>query len=224
MSTKTKASLRPSSKTVIVDCDHTLFNTTALKERLRQSARKFGVSAELFDTIYQQIVSRVATEYGWDPIDQAQGLAQALDKPDLAGPLAHALEQVLEDVRGFIYQDVQHFLATLKKMGAILILVSRGYPNWQNKKIDASGIRQFFTRVIITPAFKKEVIASKIRKNDQIVLIDDNAAEIKLVRDNLPAIKIIQIIRPSGKYRQEADGALVVRTLGEALKYFKSSV
>ncbi len=205
--------------TVLVDFDHTLFNTTLLTIRLRQAAASLGVDQEIFKSSYDAVVSQIESQYGYDPAEQANLIVRALGRSELAGPLRKKFQQTLDSGQDYLYPDSIEFLSKLKELGATVILLSRGQFEWQSRKIDSVGIKRLFNRVEITPTSKADLIAHKIRRDDRMIFITDNSSEIEFVKDRLSYVEIIQIIRPEGKYQSRVEGVPFVRNLHEALDY-----
>ena len=67
---------------------------------------------------------------------------------------------------------------------------------------------------MITPQNKSIILKTSIILDAPAYLITDNASEIETLRDM--KMKIIQLVRPDGKYRREAAGVACVQTLEQA--------
>lgn len=199
--------------TIIVDLDHMLINTELLKLKMRQALESLGVSENLFNSTYEQTVNRNYNRYSYDADTHAKLIAQSLGKPELESQIANSLYGAVERTENLVYEDVPEFLSHARSAGAALILLTRGDDKWQNKKIDAGRLRQLVDRVVIAPESKGEVLRSQLRSDSQTFFISDNAQEIDAI-EGVP-IKMIQLLRPEGKYQSQAEGVPVCRSLNQ---------
>lgn len=206
--------------TIIIDLDHTLLNTSLLKVKMFRALQQFGVSQELFDRTYEKTVSRDERQYSYDAAVHGRNIAADLGKPELADPISQQLNRAIESTENLVYEDVFDFLQQARKAGAVIVLLTRGDPKWQQAKIEAAGLRKYVDRVVVAPESKGEVLRSQIRPDAQTFFVTDNAQEI----DALEGIKlkVIQLIRPEGKYQQEAQDVPVCRTLNQVWQVIKS--
>lgn len=199
--------------TIIVDLDHMLINTELLKLKMRQALEPLGVSQILFESTYQQTVDRYDNRYSYDAQTHAELIAQSLGKPDITGQLTQRLYGAVDHTENLVYDDVREFLANARAVGASIILLTRGDDKWQNKKIDAGGLRELVDRVVVAPESKGEVLRSQLRPDPQTFFISDNAQEIEAI-EGVP-ITMIQLLRPEGKYQSQAEGVPVCRSLNQ---------
>lgn len=199
--------------TIIVDLDHMLLNTELLKLKMQQGLEPFGVSKQVFQETYQQIVNRHDNKYSYDAPTHSQVITQVLKKPELEQDILKSLNSAPEHTQNFLYDDVKDFLIHARGKGASIIILTRGDDAWQNKKIDAAGLRKYVDRIVIAPESKGEVLRSQLRPDANSYFISDNSQEIEAI-EGVP-ITMIQLLRPEGKYQAKAQGVPVCHTLNQ---------
>lgn len=199
--------------TIIVDLDHMLLNTELLKLKMFEQVEPMGVDKELFDKTYQDTVTAHENRYAYDAPTHAEKLALGLGKPELAQEIIKKLNDAVGQTENLVYEDVPEFLTNAKGAGAVIILLTRGNPDWQNKKIEVTGLRKHVDRVVIAPESKGEVLRSQLRPDQNTFFITDNADEIEGMQG--VKVNIVQLIRPEGKYQKEAENVPVARTLNQ---------
>lgn len=103
------------------------------------------------------------------------------------------------ELKELLFPDAPLFLHYLKTNGQKLILLSRGETEFQNKKIDAAGIAEFFDEIIITSDDKesalKKVLAG-FKSEEHVWFINDKIEETKKVIEHWPYLKPILKISP----------------------------
>lgn len=200
---------------VVVDFDHTLAKTTLLKEKMRGLVETLGVTDQIFDKAYVGVRP-------YNHKRHAQVIAQLLNrskKEELE--IATAITEALRDFVQCIYEDAKRFLLELKLKEAKTILLTYGDQDWQQAKIEASGLGSLFDDIIVTPVDKLTVFnqwATNNRfENQRVYFISDNAKEIQPIIETLPSIRVIQIVRADGKYQDKVNHIPVCQTLDEVL-------
>ena len=119
----------------------------------------------------------------------------------------HAMKKILTQSRELaeselaklLLPDAFLFLHYLKTSNHKLILLSLGDLEFQNKKINATGIANFFDEIIITPD-SKELILEKILKQfdgeKDIWFVNDKIKETKKIIQYHPKLKPILKMSP----------------------------
>ena len=109
-----------------------------------------------------------------------------------------------DKIKDLLFPDAVYFLDFLKKTGQPLILLSLGEDNFQQMKIDITGIARFFNSIHITVVAKEEAmskILEEFKNEENIWFINDKIEETKKVIQLFPQLKPILKISP--KFSEE---------------------
>lgn len=208
--------------TYILDLDHTLLNTTALKRAMQESLRPFGGSGELFEKSYAATVSAIPGQYDYD-ISRHASIISEMTGADAALVRA-ALENVLQHIDKFLFPDAISFLQWVKEKGAVLLL-TWGNPHWQEQKVQHSSIRDMFVRCVYTEKDKHNVALAIDAPQAEWIFINDNPKEIKFMLTQYPEATHLRVKRPEGKtFPAEVDQLDVptFASLAETKKYLEA--
>ena len=153
-------------KKLVIDFDYTVFNTTAMRQAFVDVlVANHDISPEMYHAAERQIVE---THGGY--LLDAHLAALAVDAEEQAIMMRHCLE-VLKGAGQWIYSDVKVALEAARESGVHVTLLSLGDPQWQELKIDASGIAQWCDEVLVTASPKVEQAAVFV--GDDIVCVND---------------------------------------------------
>lgn len=170
---------------LIVDLDHTLLDTTALKAAL---AKSLGLSVHDWDAAYTKAVE----DYGgiFNPEDFLAGVAT--DQRE-------AFYATLKKAQQFLYPDSIAFLKQALTDGWAVQILTFGNPSWQQQKMQNI---QWPTGVecVATDGLKPKLLQEFA--NETLVVIDDNAKEIDAIKQAYPTTVAYWMRRPNGKYRE----------------------
>lgn len=181
---------------VIIDFDHTLFNTEAFKQDLAAALIPFGVTPAQYRETYPQALQVRHGEFGYRPEAHVEILARAGLVTDKAAA-TRALEEVVTNSQRYIYPDTKDFLSRLVGLNVKLILASRGDREFQMRKITSSGVDRFFHAVHTTPQLKVALFPHLLPQGaKRIYLIDDSVEELRAVFERYPEIVPILKRRP----------------------------
>ncbi len=181
---------------IIIDFDHTLFNTEAFKHDLAGALAPFGVTAAQYAETYPSALQVRHGEFGYRPEAHVEILARAGVVSDRAGA-TKVLEEVVTNSQRYLYPDTKDFLSRLVGLNVKLILASRGDREFQMKKITSSGVDRFFHAVHTTPALKVALFPHILPANARrAFLIDDSVEEIRAVLERYPEVIPILKRRP----------------------------
>ncbi len=187
---------------IFIDFDDVLFNTRDFSAYLKEFFAKAGISQELFQ------------QYYYDPVAQAngnvklfnpEGLLARLEKYEkikVAGIRAE-LNTQLQDLRRFVFADVQAFLVAMGKEN--LYVVSFGLPSFQQRKFIGSGLSELVESCVVTENLKAQAVAQlieevPIKPTEKIIFIDDRIEQLEDVKKKHPAILTIFLCRKEGRY------------------------
>ncbi len=112
----------------------------------------------------------------------------------------HALKKILAQARQpeekglkeLLFSDAILFLQYLKTIKQKLILLTFGEFSFQSKKINATGIANFFDEIIITPDGKElalEKILNQFVDEKDVWFINDKIEETKKMLEHFPKLK-----------------------------------
>lgn len=158
---------------IVLDFDHTTFNTTAFFELLKERfAQQFNISPEKFDAIRKQNMGRSDKLIaGLAPENQT-----ALNEAGLAVAQEKGKEVVYEDTKDFIDRHKEFDI----------LLLSAGRKEWQEAKIIGSGLA--YLPYTVPSGSKASEFASFVNEYQKIYFIDDKADQIDEVKDAYPQV------------------------------------
>ncbi len=187
---------------IFIDFDDVLFNTRDFSAYLKEFFAKAGISQELFQ------------QYYYDPVDQANGNVKLFNPEGLLARLEKYekikvdsiqadFEAQLQDLRRFVFADVQAFLVAMGKEN--LYVVSFGLPSFQQRKFIGSGLSELVESCVVTENLKAQAVAQlieevPIKPTEKIIFIDDRIEQLEDVKKKHPAILTIFLCRKEGRY------------------------
>ncbi|PIR49906.1 hypothetical protein COU79_02295, partial [Candidatus Peregrinibacteria bacterium CG10_big_fil_rev_8_21_14_0_10_54_7] len=150
---------------VILDFDHTLFNTTKLVQAEVDYFRKmFGIPESVFLKTREKVkICCIVEDVDW--------FVHLLPHPDKAALHEALLSVIRSTSSSCLFADVLPSLDVLKGKADIL-LATHGDSELQEAKIRSSGIPAEFP-FAITQTKKSDIIASHINGYTMIFLVDD---------------------------------------------------
>lgn len=183
---------------IFIDFDDAMFNTKSFIKELIKVFNKHGVSEKKFRETYKayKTVVRKGLKL-YDPKKQINLLEK------LYGINGKQLEKdvynFLYDTSAFILKDVEPFLKKLKKKN--LYLISYG-DNFSKKKIGATGLTKYFTKIKVTDKLKSHEIGIIFGKDKRtpFVFIDDRIDQIDAVKKRFPQSITFFVKRRIGRY------------------------
>jgi FMN phosphatase YigB (HAD superfamily) len=207
---------------IILDFDDVLFNTKAFKRGLISVFKKNGVSEKDFLATYKDYPT--LTKKGllkYDPFRQIKilgerrGINTAKTRRDMLNFLEGCCRHVFKDVAGFLDQFPKNKL----------FLVSYGHTGFQDKKIEKCGIGKRFKKIMVTDKMKAAAMARFLKREEEIVFIDDRVGQINEVKKYFPNSVTFLLKRKEGRYRDKATNYVnyEVNNLKEILKILKKN-
>jgi FMN phosphatase YigB (HAD superfamily) len=186
---------------VILDLDHTLLNTTALKAELGLEMAELGVDAETFWNTYAKTVKSVPGQYDYDPARHAGLLASA--KGVDAAEAEQRLTAVFDRAEAFLYPDVKPFLEHLRARGYKRTIFTFGNRAIQQRKIDHLHLGELLDSVIVTEQEKRTVALAFEEAERSWIFVNDNANELISLKTLFPAAHFLHLHRPNSRYPKE---------------------
>ncbi len=185
----------------IIDFDDTLFDTEQFKQDRLMALEQAGVSREVFVKTQQQ--ARCSEQANFEYTDERHARALGECGYDEAGML-QLLQQVWKqkDLSSYLFPDTQLFLEQCIVAKQKLILLSRGSPEWQKRKIEQSGIEHYFQEVVIVGAEKVNAVNALRQSSEQVFFINDKIDETVEIHRLFPEI-ILVLKKPDHKSEVE---------------------
>lgn len=178
-------------KLIILDFDHTVFNTTKYIDFLVERFEKdFGISRDEFLHVRNNIKDCCVV------VDMDEFVVQLPHENKVAMLRAHH-EVIAEHAHECIFADVRSFMQKHFDTHDILFL-THGNKKLQTEKIQHSKLPVGY-EILISVEPKDYAIASYVKKYQQVYFIDDKAHNIDMVKTAFPKIVTYKIERPEDK-------------------------
>ncbi len=163
---------------IFFDFDDVLFNRNKFISAL---AGELGLSLDEFLRDYNNYFKKKKKNYSLREHLKILGKFYQREKWDL----------FFKDLSKFVYPGTREALSALQrgKTGK-MILLSRGDKDFQEKKIQGSGLRGFFEEVII--ASDKISFLSSRNFKEEVIFINDKQEENKKIKKYFPEFKIAE--------------------------------
>ena len=204
---------------IIIDFDHTLFDTDALKRDLSGAVAEFGVNGDLFWETYPKALQFVSGEMGYNTEKHLDLLQKSVSFNTAAAK--SKMDAVISNSKNYLFPDTLNFLSRMVGLNVPLILLSRGERAFQNAKIRAAGIERYFREIHLTSE-KKVSILPQLIKGDakQIFFINDHLEETREVMQAFKEIKPVLLRKKASSPEDYVHvGMLNFETLGEIKDY-----
>ena len=163
-----------------IDFDNTIFDTVSFHNDL--------IKILLDNNIEESYINDYYKENGVKPLDLVNHLCNEV--------ITVKVDELFKNAKKYLYKDAIEFLKT--KSFNNYILYTYGDLDYQNKKIDNSGIKDYFDEIIITDSEKTNLKLDY--KNS--VFIEDNTKVIKELLDK-GATKIYRVKRSNNIHSDE---------------------
>ena len=163
-----------------IDFDNTIFDTVSFHNDL--------IKILIDNKIEEKYINDYYKKNGIKPLDLVNSLCNEV--------ITSEVDELFKKAKNYLYKDAIEFLS--HKSFNNYILYTYGDLDYQNKKIDNSGILEYFDEVIITDDLKTNL---KLDYENGI-FIDDNTKVIKELLDN-GATKIYRIKRSNNLHSEE---------------------
>jgi phosphoglycolate phosphatase-like HAD superfamily hydrolase len=184
---------------IFLDFDDTLFDTRRFREGMKAVFSECGVGEEQFRASYEEIKRGFSDEkvrtYDFDRHVNVVCDRFGVNEADLR----FRIDMFLQQSAGYFFSDTIPFVETLRKRGYHLCIVSYGTTQFQNKKIEASGMARYVDDIVVGDINKGEEIAKRLPKEAGWFL-EDRAEHIESAKQANPHLSTILVSRPEGRY------------------------
>jgi hypothetical protein len=172
--------------TLLLDFDHTLFDTDRFVHDLYEALLQDGCTVE--QSTWEE-TAKVEIHNGYT----FEAHAKAIEKAAGVASFSHKQAELVftkrfSNVRQYLYADVLRFLARAEAERFIPYIVSAGNPSWQEYKIEASGLGAHIPaahRLYVTDHTPKAlVIEERFGATPGALFIDNKGKELDAVREH----------------------------------------
>ena len=175
-------------KLLVLDLDHTLFNTTIfVRDLQKRFARDFDISPDDFMK-YRNEVKACCTVIDVDLF------VEHLPNPDKEAMHAAILDTLEKKGKEYLYTDVIPFLSKAEKEYEIIIL-THGDTELQHAKIASTGL-DAHGRNIISLENKSDALESCMDGYEEVNFVDDKVMHIDDIKQTFPNVRTYLIVRP----------------------------
>lgn len=172
---------------IVLDFDHTLFNTTKLVSILTQEfVDRFKVSKDVFLEKRDEVKSCCVVE----DVDLFLSKLPYSDKKEMHD-VYHQI--VRENARSLVFDDVEEFLDAHKERFDIGIL-THGDTELQTEKIVHAGLGDLPREIILRG--KAEPVSSYLEAYETVHYVDDRAENIDMIKTTAPQVVTYFMRRP----------------------------
>jgi FMN phosphatase YigB (HAD superfamily) len=156
---------------IVVDFDRVLFDTDAYDSGLRQAMKDIGIDRAIWDAAIK--------EPDEDGVLRIDSLLANVAKRSRRQPkqIRAAFDRETSEAMWYLYADTREFLERFRAAAEVHLL-SFGSQEWQNQKIDAVGIRDFFTHVTVVEEPKSQAKNLPVPSVSQALFLGSNSKEM----------------------------------------------
>lgn len=177
---------------IVVDFDYTVFNTEAMRRQFIKTLRPFGIS----ELAYRAAERELKAKKMYDIEHHLDALATG----QLRHMLGEHIHEVLFHADEFLFPDVSGFLE--RHQAHQITLLSFGFPAWQQRKIDGSGLLKFVDDIIVTDKPKADMLRLW-SPDEEIVVVNDRGTEIDAMKQLRPQTRAVWVRRAATPYQNE---------------------
>lgn len=159
------------SSTLVMNLDGTLFDSAAYAAALREVARRFDISKQVWNTAAKG--SEADDLFSLAKVSER--VATKTEQP--AEPIRRALEAETADGMWYLHADARPFLERVAPLSK-LYLLSRGEHDVQRRKLQGAGLERYFHGVFIVTESKAEAQVAPLSSVSQAVFVNDDLNEM----------------------------------------------
>ena len=179
------------NKLIVLDFDHTVFNTTKYVEKLKEVFKKeFDIDKETFAK-HRDLIKKCCVVIDFDKFIESFSYEGDLD-------MHHTIEQTIrENARKWVFDDVIPFMEKYRDEYDIVV-ETHGDKEQQEEKITHSQLPHYVDWIISTEG-KDKVFDDLVEKYDETHFFDDKAKNIDAVKQKHPKVTTYFVQRPEDK-------------------------
>ncbi|MDO8529753.1 MAG: HAD hydrolase-like protein [bacterium] len=179
-------------KYILLDFDDVIFDSWKLGAAL---IKIFKTDQKNYNQAYQELFRIKGKLVPYDPIKHFKKIKNPNKKE--VEKMRVTIKNFLNDTGKFVFKDALDFLEKNKNLD--LYLVTFGLKNFQAEKINSSGIRKFFKKIIILKTWKSEAVkiifSGRLIRNEVIYFFDDSIRFLEEMKKKYPRVKTVLVKR-----------------------------
>lgn len=152
---------------LFIDFDGTLFDTRCFKKGIFNAFISAGFSEKQVNAAYKI----ACKDYLYSPVEHLEEL-QEIKKFESQTVLSE-VEELYKGVPGFLFRDTLEFLQRLDRDKYEVILLTLGDKEFQKRKVESSGISEYFDKVYYCTEQKWIFLKSVVEIDEKFYIIDD---------------------------------------------------
>lgn len=196
---------------IYFDIDKTLIDSTKLLSNCGAALEKAGVKRDIFTQIVDEYVGMLPSKTSFNPETLLQKLSDAT-QIETATLQTHFWQA--EAFAAAVYYDVIPTLQQAAKNHQ-LGTFSQGVLDWQQKKLQLSGLEKFFVKDLILIAPDKLADSVVIRLAEKATVIDDKKDVVEHLRTKRSDLHVFRIVRDELTDRAQHQ----IQTLADVLTF-----
>ncbi|EKD42885.1 MAG: hypothetical protein ACD_72C00545G0002 [uncultured bacterium] len=171
-----------------IDLDDTLYNTYILKEDIFKCFSKCGVTRDAYKQSYNEAVFGPVVGYFDYTFKKHADILR-----DMNYEIPDSTVEDLNNLTNKNYNDFQaeRFLIDIKKISNKLILLTAGKKEFQQKKINSTGLDKYFDEIAIIDGGKSQKIVDIVGQSKKILFVNDNLSENIKIKEDLPYVLVV---------------------------------
>ena len=193
----------------IIDFDDTLFDTQRYKHARLESVKKCGVSADEYWQTYFQARNTPDGVFTYSDHRHAEMLALlGYDEKKVLAALDETSNPIA--LPGFLFDDTQIFLDTLKAYRETMVLLSLGNPSYQELKTKHSGVATYFDRSFMVYDTKKHILEELFKEvhATDVWFINDKVQETKELKKAFPHMRVVLKVSENIQFEEYKESEL----------------
>jgi hypothetical protein len=183
---------------IFIDFDDVVFNSKKFINDYSKIFRKHKILKKYFKKFYYDYPQKHKNLRKYDPNKHLRRIAKELNVSTES--LRRDIKIFIKNTSGYTFNDLKHF----KNIDSgCLYLISYSKTYFQKEKINNSGIKKYFKKIIITDFPKSKVVKEIIKKADRgpVYFLDNRIEHIENVKKNIPRAITILIRRREDRYK-----------------------
>lgn len=187
--------IEKAGKILILDFDHTCYDTDSfLLEELREPMlRRFGIPPEHWEEAYEK-----AAEAGYTLEVHLEELTKIMGSaPCSAEEIRDFAASITFDK--YLFPDTLPVLEKAKESGYKIMILSFGNPEWQDKKVEGSGLKRMADEVLYVKMNGNGAKAEKIKESasnfEKIIFVDNSGKHLDEILKIMPEVETYFINR-----------------------------
>ncbi len=172
-----------------LDFDNTLFDASvAFWNDYKKFFVKLGVTPQICDETYYEL--KVAhLKYRID--HHLRAMNRRLPTPLPLDDVHREFADAFPDLSKYLFADVFPFLKRLQTLGVPALIVSHGDPDWQEYKVNATGLLPYIDERLYSNEHgdKYTFILPRARAYQRVLFVDDDVRELDPFVETMPTVE-----------------------------------